>query len=104
MPSRVCRAWHRANGVQVPVPGVRGAEGEEQDTGVTVRGRLQAGPSLWAGRRPGTGDEGWHTGDERARDREVLPPQQGVPMSIIKLLPMSPDRTHDTRCSPNMGS
>jgi hypothetical protein len=24
---RVCRAWHRANGVQVPVPGVRGAEG-----------------------------------------------------------------------------
>jgi len=24
---RVCRAWHRANRVQVPVPGVRGAEG-----------------------------------------------------------------------------
>ena len=31
---RVCRAWHRANGVQVPVPGVRGAEGEEKDKGV----------------------------------------------------------------------
>jgi len=24
---RVCRAWHRANRVKVPVPGVRGAEG-----------------------------------------------------------------------------
>ena len=24
---RVCQAWHRANGVQVPVPGLSGAEG-----------------------------------------------------------------------------
>ena len=26
-PKRVCRAWHRTNRVEVPVPGVRGAEG-----------------------------------------------------------------------------
>jgi hypothetical protein len=24
---RVCQAWHRANGVEVPVPGMSGAEG-----------------------------------------------------------------------------
>lgn len=24
---RVCRAWHVTNGVEVPVPGIRGAEG-----------------------------------------------------------------------------
>ena len=51
---RVCRAWHRANGVQGPVPGVRGAEGEEKDKGVTVRGRLKEVQSKDAGRRTGT--------------------------------------------------
>jgi len=25
--NRVCRAWHRTSGVQVPVPGIIGAEG-----------------------------------------------------------------------------
>jgi hypothetical protein len=34
---RVCRTWHRANGVQVPVPGVSAAAGEEKGQGVTAR-------------------------------------------------------------------
>ena len=34
MPIRVCQAWHRTDGVEVPVPGISGAEGEEQGTGV----------------------------------------------------------------------
>jgi hypothetical protein len=28
-----------------------------------------------AGRRPGTGDEGWYTREEEAGDHEVLPPR-----------------------------
>ena len=31
---RVCQAWHRTSEVQVLVPGIRGAEGEEQGKGV----------------------------------------------------------------------
>jgi hypothetical protein len=31
---RVCQAWHRTSEVQVLVPGMRGAEGEEQGQGV----------------------------------------------------------------------
>jgi hypothetical protein len=34
---RVCQAWHRAHGVEVPVPGIRGAEGEEQGKGGIAR-------------------------------------------------------------------
>jgi hypothetical protein len=30
----VCQAWHRTHGVEVPVPGLSGAEGEEKGTGV----------------------------------------------------------------------
>jgi hypothetical protein len=30
---RVCQAWHRTREVQVLVPGIRGAEGEEQGQG-----------------------------------------------------------------------
>jgi hypothetical protein len=26
-PERVCQAWHRSSGVEVPAPGYRGAEG-----------------------------------------------------------------------------
>jgi hypothetical protein len=38
---RVCQAWHRTNGVQVPVPGVSGAEGEEKGKGAAARWRLK---------------------------------------------------------------
>ena len=31
---RVCQAWHRTSEVSVLVPGMRGAEGEEQGKGV----------------------------------------------------------------------
>jgi hypothetical protein len=31
---RVCQAWHRTHGVEVPVPGISGAEGEEKGKGV----------------------------------------------------------------------
>jgi hypothetical protein len=31
---RVCQAWHRTSEVQVLVPGIRGAEGEEKGQGV----------------------------------------------------------------------
>jgi hypothetical protein len=41
----------------------------------TVRWGAKEAPSTRAGRRPGTGDEVWHTRDERARDRDVLHPQ-----------------------------
>jgi hypothetical protein len=43
----------------------------------TARWGLEAAPAKRAGRRTGTGDEGWHTRDERARAREVLHPQGG---------------------------
>jgi len=75
---RVCRAWHRAYGVEVPVPGVRGAEGKEKGKGGTVRDRLKEAQSKDAGRRTGTGYEVWHTRSERARDCEALHPQRGV--------------------------
>jgi hypothetical protein len=68
----VCRTWHRTHGVQVPVPGVRAADGEEQGKGVTARWGLEEAQSHDAGRRTGPGYEGWYTRDERARDREVL--------------------------------
>jgi hypothetical protein len=42
-----------------------------------VRWGLKEAPSKDVGRRTGTGDEGWCTRDERARDREVLHPQGG---------------------------
>jgi hypothetical protein len=74
---RVCQAWHRANGVQVPVPGLSGAEGEEQGTGVTARWRLKEAQPTRAGRRTGTGDEVWYPWDEWARDHEVLLPRCG---------------------------
>ena len=75
---RVCQAWHRACGVEVPTPGVRGAAGEEQGQGVSVRWRLKEAHSKHAGRRTGTGYEGGTTWDERARDRAVLHPRGGV--------------------------
>ena len=49
--------------MQVPVPGVSGAEGEEK-AGRPARGRLKEVQSKYAGRRTGTGDAGWHTWDE----------------------------------------
>jgi hypothetical protein len=47
---RVCRAWHSTSEVQVLVPGVRGAEGEEQGKGVAARRGLKEAPSTRAGR------------------------------------------------------
>ena len=40
-----------------------------------MRWGLEEAPSKRAGRRTGTGEEVWHTRDERARAREVLHPQ-----------------------------
>ena len=39
----VCQAWHRTSEVQVLVPGIRGAEGEEKGKG--ARRELGAGGS-----------------------------------------------------------
>ena len=44
-----------------------------------MRWGLEEAQSKRAGRRTGTGYEVWYTRDERARDREVLHPQRGVP-------------------------
>ena len=46
---RVCRAWHRAYGVEVPMPGFRGAEGKEKGKGVIVRWGLEEAQSKTAG-------------------------------------------------------
>ena len=56
---RVCRTWHRTSGVQVPVPSVRAAEGEEKGKGVTARWGPEEAQSKDAGRRTGTGYEVW---------------------------------------------
>jgi hypothetical protein len=37
LPRRVCQAWHSAHGVEVAVPGLRGAAGEAQGQGVSAR-------------------------------------------------------------------
>jgi hypothetical protein len=55
----VCQAWHRASEVKVLVPGDRGAEGEDQGKGVTVRWGLKEAQSKRAGRCTGTGSEVW---------------------------------------------
>ena len=53
-PDRVCRAWHRACGVEVLTPGISGAEGKEKGKGVTVRWGLEEAQSKSAVRRTGT--------------------------------------------------
>jgi hypothetical protein len=73
----VCQAWRRTHGVEVPVPGVHGAEGEEKGQGVIATWRLKEAPSTCAGRRTGTGYEVWCTWDEWARDHEVRHPRHG---------------------------
>jgi hypothetical protein len=82
---RVCRAWHSTDEVPVLVPGVRGAEGEEQGKGVTARWGLEAAQSKEAGRRTGTGYKVWYTRDEWARAHKVLHPQGGYALSIRRL-------------------
>ena len=76
-PWRVCRAWHRAYGVEVPMPGFRGAEGKEKGKGVIARWGLEEAQSESAGRRTGTGYEVWYARGEWARDYEALHPQVG---------------------------
>ena len=56
---RVCQAWHRTHGMEVPVPGMRGAGGEAQGKGAAARWRLKAAQSTRAGRRTGTGEAVW---------------------------------------------
>ena len=73
----MCQAWRRDSGVQVPIPGVRGAEGQEKDKGAVVRLGLEEVQSENAGRRIGTGYEVWYTRDQWARDHEVLHPRLG---------------------------
>jgi hypothetical protein len=65
-------------GVQVPCPGVRGAEGQVKRQGVTARWGLQDAWREGAGRRTGTRYEVWHSRDERARNRKGLHPRVAV--------------------------
>jgi len=52
-----------------------------------VRWGLEEAQSKGAGRRTGTGSEGWLIRDERARDREVLhPPWDGLYKSGVYAL------------------
>ena len=77
---RVCRAWHRTSGVEVPpspTPGISGAEGQEKGKGVVVRRGLKEAQSESAGRRTETGYEVWYIRGEWARDHEALHPQEG---------------------------
>ena len=60
------------------MPGVRKAEGKEKGKGVIVRRGPKEAQSEDAGRRTGIGYAVWYTRDERARNREVLPPRWGV--------------------------
>jgi hypothetical protein len=65
-------------GVNVPCPGVRGAEGPGKRQGVTVRWGLKDAWNERAGRGTRTRYEVRYSRDERARDREVLHPQWAV--------------------------
>ena len=64
--------------MEVPGPGVRGAEGKEKGKGVTARWGLEEAQSKDAGRRTGTGYEVWYARGELARDSEALHPRWGV--------------------------
>jgi hypothetical protein len=64
-------------GVNVPRPGVRGAEGQGTRQGVTARWGLKAAWNERAGRGTRTGYEVWYARGERARDRKALHPQLG---------------------------
>lgn len=57
------------------MPGVSGAEGEEKGQGVAARWRRKEAEAKGAGRRTGTGEEGWGTWDEGAREHDVLHPR-----------------------------
>ena len=63
---RVRRAWRTTSGVEVPGPGVRGAEGKEKGKGVVVRRGLEEAQSKDAGdeqepdMRCGTSGASWH--------------------------------------------
>ena len=61
--------------MEVPTPGIRGAEGKEKFKGVVARRGLKEVQSKSAERRTGTGYEVWCVRGERARDREALHPQ-----------------------------
>ena len=105
---RVCRAWHVAYGVRVPVPGFRGAEGKEKGKDVAVRRSLKEAQSEHAGRRTGTGYEVWYARGERARDREALHPQRGVlyksGVYAWKAACLTPGGLHSVRLSDWVGS
>ena len=73
------------SGVNVPCPGVRGAEGPGTRQGVTARWRVKDAWSAGAGRGTRTGEEGWDARDEWARHHQVLHPQTGCTGSIRRL-------------------
>jgi hypothetical protein len=54
----VCQAWHSANGVQVPAPGDRGAEGQEQDEGAIARCALKGSDAMVSGEELTAGTPG----------------------------------------------
>jgi hypothetical protein len=64
-------------GVQVPRPGMRGAEGQGKRQGVTVRWGLKAAWNARAGRGTRTGYEVWYSRGELARHSKALPPRLG---------------------------
>jgi len=72
---RVCQAWHGTSEVQILVPGMRGAEGEEKGQGAhrEVGSGGSPIPTRGATHRNRRGGGGT-TRDARARDGEVLQP------------------------------
>lgn len=67
--------------MRVLAPGNRGAEGEEQGKGVTVRWGAEGGGKPNPNARGDVQEPDLRCGttrDERARDRDVLHPQRGV--------------------------
>ena len=56
-PIRVCRTQHTTFGLELPGPGIRGAEGKEKAKGVVVRRGLKKAQSKDAGRCTRIGPE-----------------------------------------------
>jgi hypothetical protein len=98
---RACVPCMRScSGVNVPGPGVRGAEGHGKRQGVTVRWGRKAAGNAGAGRGTRTGSEGWYRRGARARHRTALPPQVGCAGSIRRLGPdgLTADHGRSARC------
>jgi hypothetical protein len=87
-------------GVQVPRPGMRGAEGQGKRQGAAVRRGLKEAWNECAGRGTRTGYEVWYARDEWARHHKVLHPQSGCTLYIRRLCTegMTADRGRSVGC------